>query len=374
MALLSSINWIAKHIPSVQEHAREPLDAVPKSYVCNVANDPVADRCNPSLQVPLVNMASLVNGGESREEELQKLDLACRQWGAFQLINHGVSEELIKEMKKQTLEFYNLPLEENLRYSHKEGSLEGYGKHFINSQKLQWSDMMFLNALPVEDRNFSFWPKSPQGIRETRDSYTKQMRKLVASLLGFMSMATGLKAYEFSEVCEDGILHLRMNYYPPCPQPDQVIRCSADTDITSISLLLELDDIPGLQIRKDGYWAAVKPIPGAVDVTIGHVTEIMSNGIYKAAEHRAVVNESKVRISIICFCYPEENATIEPVQDIVKPDCPAMYKSISQPEYFHSYLDEKLESKQQFIDTVDTKNVTLPIQHQNLHRAASYHK
>ena len=77
----------------------------------------------------------------------------------------------------------------------------------------------------------------------------------------------------------------------------------------------------------------------------------MSNGIYKAAEHRAVVNESKVRISIICFCYPGKNATIEPVQDLVKPDCPAIYKSISLPEYLRTYFDQKLEGNQQFINT-----------------------
>ncbi|KAJ8640858.1 hypothetical protein MRB53_017552 [Persea americana] len=351
MALLSTINWATNQIPSVQELAREPLDSVPQSYVCDVADDPVADRCNPSLQVPLINMANLVNGGESQEEELQKLYSACREWGAFQLINHGVPDRLIKEMKKQTREFYDLPLQEKMRYAHKKDSLEGYGQPFINNQKLQWSDMMFLNSLPVEDRNFSFWPENPQGFKENIDSYTKGMMKLAVSLSGFMGMATGLKASEFSEVGEDGLQHFRMNYYPPCPQPDQVIGCSPHTDITTISLLLELGDTPGLQIRKDGYWATVKPVPDAVDVIIGHITEIMSNGIYKAAEHRAVVNESKVRISIICFCYPGKNATIEPVQDLVKPDCPAIYKSISLPEYLRTYFDQKLEGNQQFINT-----------------------
>ncbi|XXG64070.1 hypothetical protein AAC387_Pa05g2123 [Persea americana] len=351
MALRSS-SKAAKQTSSVQELARKLLDVAPQNYIRDVADNPVSDCCNPSLKVPLVNMANLVNGGEAQEEELHKLYSACRDWGAFQLINHTVSDELVEEMKKQTRKFYDLPLQEKMRYARTEGGLEGYGQPFENNRNPQWSDMMFLHALPVQDRNLSFWPENPQGFKETIDSYTKQMRKLAVSLLGFMSMATGLKAYKFSEVCEDGILHLRMNYYPPYPQPDQVIGCSPHTDITSISLLLELDDIPGLQIQKDGNWATVKPVPGAVDVIIGHVTEIMSNGIYKAAEHRAVVNESKVRISIICFCYPEENATIEPVQDIVKPDCPARYKSISQPEYFRSYLDEKLESKQQFIDTL----------------------
>ena len=105
--------------------------------------------------------------------------------------------------------------------------------------------------------------------------------KLAVSLSGFMGMATGLKASEFSEVGEDGLQHFRMNYYPPCPQPDQVIGCSPHTDITTISLLLELGDTPGLQIRKDGYWATVKPVPDAVDVIIGHITEVTKTNFHK---------------------------------------------------------------------------------------------
>lgn len=77
----------------------------------------------------------------------------------------------------------------------------------------------------------------------------------------------------------------------------------------------------------------------------------MSNGIYRAPEHRAVVNESKVRISILCFCYPGKNATIKPVQDLVKPEYPAIYKAISQPEYFCGFFDQKLGGVQ-FIDTL----------------------
>lgn len=110
--------------------------------------------------------------------------------------------------------------------------------------------------------------------RDTIDVYSKEMQRLAVSLLGFLGMATGLKACEFSEVCKDGVVQVRMNYYPPCSQPEQVIGSSPHTDFTSITLLLEFDDTPGLQIQKDGYWATVKPVPGAVDVIIGNVTEV----------------------------------------------------------------------------------------------------
>lgn len=346
MALLSSLGW-SKEVPSVQELAREPLDAVPLRYVRQVAED---ERCNPSLQVPMVNMTRLINA-ESRQEELQKIRTACSEWGAFQLVNHGVSDELVKEMKKQTREFYDLPLEEKIRYSHKEGSLEGYGQAFVESREQQWSDMMFVNALPVEDRDVSFWPENPKGFSETIDRYSKEMRRLAVSVLDFMGMAVGLEAREFSEVCEDGKLEVRMNLYPPCPQPERVIGCSPHTDFTSITLLLEYDETPGLQVRKDGFWATVKPAPGAILILMGHIIEVMSNGIYKAPEHRAVANNSKERISILCFCYAGKVATIGPAHDLIKPESPAIYKSVSQPEYFRRFYSRKVDGVR-FIDTL----------------------
>lgn len=86
MALRSS-SKAAKQTSSVQELARKLLDVAPQNYIRDVADNPVSDCCNPSLKVPLVNMANLVNGGEAQEEELHKLYSACRDWGAFQVLN-----------------------------------------------------------------------------------------------------------------------------------------------------------------------------------------------------------------------------------------------------------------------------------------------
>lgn len=353
MALLSTIEW-SKQVPSVQERSREPSDAVPHNYAVAVEDE----HCNSSLrlQVPMVNMAHLVNA-EIRQEELLKLRSACIEWGAFQLINFGVADELVKEMKRHSRDFFDLPLEEKQRYAQKEGGLEGYGQSyqpFIASEKKEWSDMMFVNALPVEDRDLNFWPENPRGFRETIDSYSKEMKRLAVSVLGFMGMALGLEAHEFAEVCEDGKIQVRMNYYPTCSQPEKFIGTPPHTDITSITFLLEFNETPGLQIQKDDCWITVKPVAGAILIIIGHIIEIMSNGIYRAPKHRAFVNESEERLSIVSFCYPGKNATIQPAHDLVKPYFPAIFISLSQPEYFHRFNNQKLDGDQ-FIDTLKVR-------------------
>ncbi|XP_058070942.1 oxoglutarate-dependent flavonoid 7-O-demethylase 1-like isoform X2 [Magnolia sinica] len=259
-------------VPSVQELAREPLDAVPSRYIRDDVDDPVSNPCNPSLQIPTVDMSRLLDA-ESQTDELHKLYSICRDWGAFQLVNHGVADELVKSMKEKIGDFFNFPLQEKKRYAQKEGSVEGYGQTFVTSeeQKLEWNDMLFIHALPIEDRNYSFWPERPQGFRETLDSYSGEVKRLAISLLEFMAKGLGLEVHEFSKHFNNGQCHVRMNYYPHCSQPQQVIGMAAHADISGITILLELDETQGLQIRKDGYWVPVEILSGAFLIFVGNI-------------------------------------------------------------------------------------------------------
>ncbi|KAJ6904796.1 hypothetical protein NC652_022737 [Populus alba x Populus x berolinensis] len=137
------------------------------------------------------------------------------------------SDESLRNMNKQTQEFFDLPLKEKKRWAQKPGSLEGYGQAFVTSeeQKLEWNDMIFLKALPIEDRNLEIWPENPPKFR--------------------------------------------MNYYPPCPQPEIVTGLNPHVDIAGFALLLDCGDTPGLQVLKDDHWIFVEPLDGAIVVTWG---------------------------------------------------------------------------------------------------------
>jgi isopenicillin N synthase-like dioxygenase len=71
--------------------------------------------------------------------------------------------------------------------------------------------------------------------------------------------------------------------------------------------------------------------------------QIMSNGIYKAPDHRAVVNKSKQRLSIVTFCYPDSSVDIGPAEKLIKSGSSPVYKTITQAEYFQSFFNRKLE-------------------------------
>jgi isopenicillin N synthase-like dioxygenase len=64
-------------------------------------------------------------------------------------------------------EFFKQPLEAKKVYSMEPGNLEGYGQHFVVSekQKLDWADMFYLMLRPSDSRNLRFWPSNPPSFR-----------------------------------------------------------------------------------------------------------------------------------------------------------------------------------------------------------------
>ncbi|KAF7815196.1 protein SRG1-like [Senna tora] len=59
----------------------------------------------PSLSsdIPIIDLALL---SLENQEELFKLDAACKNWGFFQLVNHGVKKEVQQRMKDGAIRFY----------------------------------------------------------------------------------------------------------------------------------------------------------------------------------------------------------------------------------------------------------------------------
>ena len=84
-----------------------------------------------------------------------------------QLINHGVPDEVICNVRNDMAEFFKQPLEAKQVYSMVPGNLEGYGQHFVVSenQKLDWADMFYLMLRPSDSRDMRFWPSHPPSFR-----------------------------------------------------------------------------------------------------------------------------------------------------------------------------------------------------------------
>ena len=79
--------------------------------------------------------------------------------------------------------------------------------------------------------------------------------------------------------------------------------------------------------------------------------QILTNGIYRSIEHRAIVNSEKERISIATFHRPEMNKVIGPAPSLVTTERPAMFKRIGLVDYYEGFFSRELVGKS-YIDVM----------------------
>ncbi|GLT91187.1 hypothetical protein SLE2022_090870 [Rubroshorea leprosula] len=331
-------------VQNVQALSAEKLEDIPAQYIRpELESDEVS--IDESLQIPVVDMAKLVSDQfAGHDQELNKLHLACKDWGFFQLINHGVLDEVIENMKIDIQEFFKLPLGEKMGCAQEPNNLEGYGQAFVVSeeQKLDWGDMLFLLTQPVFIRNLKFWPTNPPSLRATLNKYSAELQKVAICLMRSMGKNLGIDPEQLAGLFENGTQGIRMNYYPACAHANKVIGLAPHSDATGLTLLVQVNEVEGLQIRKNGKWVPVKPLPGAFIINVGDIVEILSNGEYRSIEHRAMVNPKKERLSVAAF--HSIQAKVGPLPDLVKEKKPK-FKTVTHDEYISMAISNKLDGK-----------------------------
>ena len=101
------------------------------------------------------------------------------------------------------------------------------------------------------------------------------MKKLALTILGHMAKALKMDVEEMRELFSDGVQSMRMNYYPQYPEPDKAIGFTPHSDAVALTILCQVNETEGLQIRKEGRWVLVKPLPNAFVVNIGDIMEVL---------------------------------------------------------------------------------------------------
>ncbi|TYJ40013.1 hypothetical protein E1A91_A04G110000v1 [Gossypium mustelinum] len=304
-------------VPNVQELVRKDPFQVPQRYVRKVEDRPKdTDTSYLSSFIPVIDLSLLLMGNN---EELNKLDLACREWGFFQVVNHGVAKQVSQKMKDAAAEFFKLSLEEKNKYAMPSDDIQG---------------------------KLKFWPNSPKGIQEIIKEYSNAIRKVATELFQSFSLIMGMDKEALLGLHKQLVQAYRVNYYPPCSKPDQVLGVSPHSDTSTITILMQEDDVCGLQIKNNNEWVPVNPIPDALVVNVGDVFEIWSNGKYKSVEQRAVANYSKARISYASFLFPHDEVEIEPPSHMVDSKTKQqLYKKVRYGEYLRSSMNKKMEGK-----------------------------
>ncbi|CAN6351398.1 unnamed protein product [Urochloa humidicola] len=363
MENLHIADWPDVIVP-VQSLSESGILYVPQQYIRPLSERPSGNntttKSDTSVKIPTIDLAGFASNDEHRKRILEEMTDACKNWGFFQVVNHGVDLDAVKRMRQVWKEFFDLPVDQKKIYANSPMSYEGYGSR-VGVDKaaiLDWNDYYFLNLLPTDKINPERCPNTPCNLRDVTQNYTCHMMNLSRLLLKAISNTLELDEEHLHMAFggNHGIsASLRVTYYPKCPQPDLTLGLSPHTDIGGITLLL-LDDnnVAGTQVRKENEWVTLQSVPDAFIVNVGDQIQIISNGKYKSAEHRVLANSDEERVNIAIFCNPEGDLPIAHASKLVSPISPALYHPKTFNEY-RKYVRSKGINVQEQIESSDAK-------------------
>ncbi|XP_023750755.1 jasmonate-induced oxygenase 4 [Lactuca sativa] len=322
----------------VQSIAEKDLKLeVPPQYIQPPENRP----SKPSNGNATDHKIPMINLGGDRDVNLlcKEIGSACSEWGAFHVINHGVSTTLLDQIRKVGSSFFeDFPMTEKLRYACDSTSpaSEGYGSRMLvasDDAVLDWRDYFDHHTFPLSRRHPSRWPHFPPNYREVIGEYSDNMKVLALKLLGLISTSLGLSSSFIEESMGEVYQNITVSYYPSCPQPELTLGLQSHSDMGFITLLIQ-ENVAGLQVSKNDGWVTVNPVSHAIFVILGDQTEIITNGVYKSAVHRAITNGEKARLSVATFHDPAKTVSVSPAPGLQPPP---KYHEVVYGDYVQSW-------------------------------------
>lgn len=106
------------------------------------------------------------------------------------------------------------------------------------------------------------------------DRYCAAVKITADGLLAAMATNLGVEPEVIAERCVGGVQSVRVQYYPPCGQADKVVGISPHSDADLVTILLQANEVDGLQIRRGGAWLPVRPLEGALIVNVGDILQV----------------------------------------------------------------------------------------------------
>ncbi|OMO96488.1 putative 2-oxoglutarate/Fe(II)-dependent dioxygenase-like protein [Corchorus capsularis] len=301
------------------------LTRVPSKYVFEttksddyVVVDPVSEP--EAIKIPIIDYSLLTSGNpDQRSQVINELRNACLEWGFFMMINHGVEETLRDEMMRATESFFDLSMEEKLKYSGKDlfDPIRCGTSFNPNVEKsFLWRDYLKLlvhphfNA-PHKPSHFRFCKNTAKKTREMASELLKGISESLGLDENYINEKMGVESEKWNQVWV-------ANMYPPCPQPELSMGLPPHSDHGLLTILMQNDpSIVGLQILHNAKWVPIHTLPNCFFVNTGDHLEILTNGKYKSMVHRAVVNNKATRISIGSAHGPPLDTIVSPAPELL---------------------------------------------------------
>ncbi|XP_027100958.1 gibberellin 20-oxidase-like protein [Coffea arabica] len=291
-----------------------------------------------SVELPVLDISQPLS-----PSSLSSISVACKEWGFFQLSNHGICPDFLKRLQFLCNHIFMLPSDDKLKAG-PSSETKTYTPHFIASpfyESIRVSGPDFFASAQSSSEALLNRPNPEFSdvLQEYGSKMTDLSRRVIEIVLECLGAAADLGRKLSSEFdsCQG---YFRINNYSSSReaeaesmQLDEVEGLGMHTDMSCITIVYQ-DEIGGLQVRsKDGKWMDINPSNGNLVVNIGDLMQAWSNGKLRSSEHRVVLRRCANRFSTAFFwCFEDEKVIFAP-HEVVGEETSRLYKPFVCADY-----------------------------------------
>jgi len=280
--------------------------------------------------IPVIDIKPLVLGSEERYTVAAKIREACREYGFFYIIGHGVSESLQCRLEKLSRDFFAQDLEAKLqiRMARAGKAWRGYfpvgGE--LTSGRPDLKEGIYFGAelgrdhplvkagTPMHGANL--FPSNMPEFRDVILEYLSAMTGLGHRLVAGIALSLGLdESYFADRYTSDPLILFRIFNYPPSPASSNAAKTEGVGEHTDYGLLtiLRQDMSGGLEVKVKSRWITAHPLANSFVCNIGDMLDRMTAGHYLSTPHRVRNLSGYNRLSFAFFFDPNFHSEVKPI-------------------------------------------------------------
>src|SRR5215470_5331190 len=278
--------------------------------------------------IPVIDVAAAEAGDRA---QLDAVRTATEEFGAVQVVNHGVPQDLVADLSARMARLLARPRAEKAKlasphpYRGWRQWPDDFGRLELERFMVaQFDDIEAARVAGVPEEYLGLfahanrWPEDDPGLRDAAAGYIEAARRLAGRMLRLYAVAQGGPADSFGL----GTLpHLRLtvNDYPTWTYPETVadedkLLLLEHADDSAVTVLAQQGDYAGLQVQAaGGDWIPVPVIPGALQVFSGSLLTRWTGGQLRPGRHRVVAGGTVTRRSTAVFVYPALETVVGPL-------------------------------------------------------------
>jgi len=311
-------------------------------------------------EIPSLDLAHFIKGNEfERKMFVKNLGDAFNRIGFVAIKNHGLSDQLIKDLYSTIQKFFFLPDAIKQKYEipglfgqrgytgkgkeHAKGRSTGDLKEFYHVGQEVVDGDPIKNEYPD-----NVWPEEIPEFKDLALEIYRKLENAGQEILKAIALYLELEEDYFQQKVKNGNSILRAIHYFPIENPDEVekdaVRAAEHGDINLITLLMGAS-AEGLQVlRRDNVWIPITALPDQIVVNVGDMLARHTNDKLRSTIHRVVnppkENMKTSRFSVPFFMHPRSEMDLSCLDNCIDENNKKKYTDMTAGDFLNERLAE----------------------------------